>query len=182
MATAIATAPLTLETYLQSSFHPDVDFVDGQIKERNLGEFDHGFLQGLIFSWFRPLRAQIGGVPVVEQRIRVSETSVRICDVAVIRTDMPREQVATRPPLVCIEIMSPEDRLSRAIKVLEDYRTFGVPNIWLIDPQERLAYWFGPGGLSQREDLILQVVGTEISMNVSELFAELDQEENKETV
>ena len=77
--------------------------------------------------------------------------------------------------------MSPEDRLSRSIKVLEDYRTMGVPNIWLIDPQERLAYTLGASGLKQQEDLVLAVPQTEIALDVSTMFADLDRKKNKET-
>lgn len=36
----MATTPtlLSIEEYLRSSYHPDADFVDGEIEERNLGE------------------------------------------------------------------------------------------------------------------------------------------------
>ena len=36
--------PATLvseEVYLRSSYDPDVDFVDGVLEARNVGEFDH---------------------------------------------------------------------------------------------------------------------------------------------
>ena len=39
---------LSVEQYLNTTYRPDVDYVDGEIEERNLGEFDHGDLQPAI--------------------------------------------------------------------------------------------------------------------------------------
>jgi len=177
----MATAPalMTIEQYLHTSFSPDVDFVDGEIQERNVGEKDHGRLQIMVAAWFMEREATFHLEAIPEQRMLVTSDRARICDVAIIPDDVPDEQVPTIPPFICIEIMSPEDRLSRSIKVLEDYRSMGVPNIWLIDPQERLAYSFGQGGLKQQEDLILRAERG-IAMDVNEMFAKLDKKKNKE--
>ena len=183
MATAIAPAPsstgMTLEQYLHTSFSPDVDFIEGEIQERNLGEDDHASLQWLIAGTIMPRQRELGIRGRTEMRIRVSPNRVRICDLTLLAGDAPYEPVTVTPPLVCIEILSPEDRLSRAIKVLDDYRAMGVPHIWLIDPQERLAYVFGEGGLKQQEDLILHADGTEIRLDLNPLFVELDLTRNK---
>jgi hypothetical protein len=40
---------IPVEEYLATSYRPDCDYVDGEIEERNVGEFDHSFLQGLLF-------------------------------------------------------------------------------------------------------------------------------------
>ncbi len=173
----MATAPalLTVEQYLHTSFHPDVDFVDGEIEERNLGEFDHGRLQGLLFAWFQSRERAFGVVGVLEQRIRVAGTRVRICDVTLLRRSAPREAVTTTPPLICIEVLSPEERLSRAEIVLRDYLGMGVENIWLIDPIRRVAYVFDQHGLQQATNNILRVEGTEIVLEVDILFEDLDE-------
>ncbi len=38
----MATLQISLEEYLRTSYHPDRDYVDGEVQVRNLGEFDHG--------------------------------------------------------------------------------------------------------------------------------------------
>ena len=50
----MATTPtlLSIDEYLHTSCKPDVDFVDGEIEERNLGEFDHARLQFKLASFF----------------------------------------------------------------------------------------------------------------------------------
>ena len=42
---------ISADEYLHTTFDPDVDFVDGVLEERNLGEYTHGRLQGLIFAY-----------------------------------------------------------------------------------------------------------------------------------
>jgi Uma2 family endonuclease len=51
---ATAVVPfVTVDEYLHTSYRPDVDYIDGQIEERNLGEFDHGDLQTILGTIFR---------------------------------------------------------------------------------------------------------------------------------
>ena len=126
----MATAPplLSIEEYLRTSYHPDVHYVDGIIEERDtgdeddaVGEFEHNTFQIAIGSAFWVHRHEWAIKPVTEQRIRIDSNRVRVCDVAVLRAESPREAVTVTPPLICIEILSPEDRLSRAKEVLADY-------------------------------------------------------------
>ena len=53
MATT-ATTPtlLSINEYLRTSYKPDVDFVDGELEERNLGEYEHARLQTLLAAFF----------------------------------------------------------------------------------------------------------------------------------
>lgn len=166
-------APMPIEQYLTTSYSPDVDFVDGFIEERNLGEFDHARLQWLIAALFAASEASWQVTGVVEQRIRVDANRIRICDLALLRAYAPREKVTKTPPLLCIEILSPEDRLSRAKIVLGDYLRMGVEHIWLLDPMRRVAYTFDQDGLHESEGA-LTVSGTEIRLDVDALFARLD--------
>ncbi len=66
----------------------------------------------------------------------------RIPDIAVFAGSPPGKEVPDVPPLVAIEILSEDDRLPAVIEKLEEYREWGVPHIWLIDPQLRLQYLY----------------------------------------
>ncbi len=171
---ATATALISMEEYLRTNYRPDADFVDGEIVERNLGEFEHGTLQGAIGGTFWNNRKTWNIQPVIEQRIRVAAKKVRVADIAVLRGDAPREKVLVTPPLICIEILSPEDRMSRAKLVLADYWKMGVANIWLIDPIYRSAFIFDGNGLRDADPTKLQVPETEISLDLTEAFEAID--------
>ena len=49
---AITRSLLSLDEYLRASYHPDADFIDGQIEERHLGEYEHARLQYILASLF----------------------------------------------------------------------------------------------------------------------------------
>jgi Uma2 family endonuclease len=168
---ASSTALVSMEEYLRTRYKPDADYVDGEIVERNLGEFEHSTIQAAMASFFWVRRQEWNVHPVTEQRIRVSPSKVRIADVAVLRGDAPREKVTATPPLICIEILSPEDRMSRAKRVLADYWTMGAKNIWLIDPVYQSAFTFDGSGLHEADPCKLTVAGTAITLDLTEAFA-----------
>jgi Uma2 family endonuclease len=171
---ATATTIIPIEEYLRTSYHPDCDYVDGEIQERNLGEREHARLQSLLTIWFGNNEKVWNVYTLVEQRIRVAQRRVRIADICLIRRNAPREQVIVTPPLLCVEILSPEDRLPRAARVMEDYARMGVPNLWLLDPKDQVAYNYASDGLLKLTTNLLTIPGTEISVDLPNLFAALD--------
>ncbi len=167
----MATVQISLEEYLRSSYHPDCDYVDGEIQERNWGEFDHSAAQSFLTAWFFQHRHgwQLHVLP--EMRIRVSATRVRIADICLMARSQPIEQVPTQPPLAVIEILSPEDRISRYGQRLADYRQMGIQNVWVIDPANRVGYDCSTAAWLPVEEF--RVVGTSISLQLSDLWREL---------
>jgi Uma2 family endonuclease len=173
----MATAPplLSIDEYLHTSYKPDVHFVDGEIEERNVGEHTHNILQGYFYFIFTLNQAKWNTEAIIEQRIRLGSNDVRVCDIAVIDRAAPFEEVLTLPPILCIEILSPQDRLSRAEKVLADYFAMGVPTIWLVDPIRRSAFTYDASGLHPADPTNLRVHGTDILIDLTEPFDELDR-------
>lgn len=97
---------IPLHDYLDTSYRPDREYVDGEIRERNVGQYEHARMQALLILWFGPHEKEWGIQGVTEQRVQVSPTRVRIPDV----TLLPRgaqPEVITKPPLLAIEIPSP---------------------------------------------------------------------------
>jgi Uma2 family endonuclease len=125
-------------------------------------------------SWFYNNEKTWDVIALVEQRIRVGPRRVRIADICLLRRDAPKEQVIVTPPLLCVEILSPEDRLPRAARVMEDYARMGVPNLWLLDPQDRVAYNYTSEGIFKLTADRLAIPNTEIHIELPTLFAALD--------
>ena len=175
----MATLPIdepyvTVEEYLHTSYRPDCDYVDGQIEERNLGEYDHGLLQLALGVLFTANREAWEVRVVTDVRTQVKRTRYRVPDLSVLRANAPREQIITHPPLIAIEILSPEDRLSRFQERIDDYVEFGVGNIWIIDPAKRRAWVCSRGRFEEPEGRILAVPSSAIQIPLDSLFAELD--------
>ncbi len=168
----MATLQNSLADYLRTSYRPDCDYVDGEVQERNLGEFDHAAIQGLLILWFGQHRREWNLRVLPEIRIRVAESRVRIADVCLMSSGQPVEQVLTKPPLAVIEILSPEDRISRYNERLADYRQMGIPNVWVIDPANRVGYDCSTAAWLPVEEF--RVAGTPIALPLVDLWSELE--------
>jgi len=134
------TTLISVEEYLHSMYHPDCDYVDGEVQERNLGEWDHGTLQAELAAYLLNRRREWNIRVITELRIRVSPTRVRIPDICVLDISHPRQPVLSTPPLLCIEVLSPSDNLARVQNRIADFREFGVPYTWLINTKSRRAW------------------------------------------
>ena len=166
---------VSVREYLTTSYRPDCDYVDGRVEERNLGEFEHALLQTLLGQTFMNNRDAWGVLALTDVRVQVKATRFRVPDVTVLRSGTPRERILTHPPLLVIEILSPEDRLSRMTERTDEYLDFGIEHIWIVDPKRRLAYRVTRAGLELAPTGEITVPGTPIHIVLSELFAELDR-------
>ena len=96
--------------------------------------------------------AEWGICVVPEQRVQVSPTRFRIPDVCVL-LDEPKDQIFREPPFICIEILSPDDQVSRTNGRMADYLRFGVPYVWLHGPQTRQAWRYTSGAMIEVSEL-----------------------------
>ncbi|HXK05798.1 MAG TPA: Uma2 family endonuclease [Verrucomicrobiae bacterium] len=161
-------ALVSVNEYLSSSYDPDCEYVDGVIEERNLGENDHADLQSAILVFLRTRQKELGIYAVVEQRVQVSATRFRVPDVCVLLGGRPKEKIFRTPPFICIEILSPEDRLSRVQERMKDFLYFGVPYVWMLDPETRKAFRWTLEGMHEIQEL--RTENPEIVVPLAELF------------
>jgi Uma2 family endonuclease len=123
------------EQYLRSSFEPDAEYVDGEIRERRPGTYDHGNWQQAILLWFLQHAKEWNIRAIAELRTRVKPGRYRIPDVAVLDRANPREEIATVAPLAVFEVLSSDDKVQELYEKLEDYAAMGIPQIWVVDPK-----------------------------------------------
>jgi Uma2 family endonuclease len=167
--------PVSVEKYLSTVYEHDCEFVDGVIEERDLGEFEHAFLQGILVSLFNSHRSEWGVICLPEQRVQTQRTHFRVPDVTILRTGLPRERILTHPPLLVIEILSPEDTLRRIAGKAVEYLAFGIEHVWIIDPTARVGYRGSQAGLELLRSGEFNIPGTSIRLGLEDLFAELDR-------
>jgi Uma2 family endonuclease len=60
---------------------------------------------------------------------------------------------------VTVEILSPDDRMAEVRRKLEDYLTWGVTHVWLIDPEWRRFYVCSAPGLAEVTVLEIPEIG-----------------------
>ena len=168
----MATTQVSLNEYLTTDYEPDCDYVDGELEERNVGEQDHSVVQAF-FAWLFMQEKSWHLRACPELRLQVSPTRVRIADIVILPANIPYEAVPTRPPVAIIEVLSPEDRVSRYQARLDDYRAMGVANIWVIDPMRRKAYDCSQGGWQPVDRLLITTPPVDIPLDP--LWKKLDE-------
>lgn len=164
---------ITVEQYLKTSFEPDCDYVDGQIEERNLGELEHSRIQKWLIVFFASREKEWGIEAFQEARLQTGEHRFRVPDIMVLPAGR-YSGIVRSAPLVCIEVLSPEDRLSRMRERARDYRQMGVQAVWLFDPYDRVAYRAEEDGFLKVKETILTLPGTSIAIPLAEAFSCLD--------
>ena len=173
MDAVLARSQIGVEEYLDLVFddRPEPDYVDGEVVERALPTPVHSQIQGLLILLFAPLMTRFRLVLLPELRMRVESRRFRVVDLAIYRDSRPEGRYATTPAYVAIEIVSPDDRHSELTERLDDYRRWGVPHIWLVDPQLKRVYEYTEAGLHQFPALRLPEFDFEIS--AQELFKDV---------
>lgn len=155
---------VTLDEYMRTSYSPDCEYIDGVILERNVGKGKHAFTQLSLGAELKQRVKAKGLLVTVEQRVRVGPNRVRIPDVCVVQE---LEEIITNPPLLCVEVLSPDDRWARVNASIADYQAMGVPCVWIIDPYESRAWIFeleNPPAEVQDGRLVAQALGVEIRL------------------
>ncbi len=154
MATPVLISP---EEYLKTTYTDlDREFVHGEILERSMPTILHGRVQALLCFLFELLRKRHSVFAMSEVRHAIEAGAIyRIPDVAVFSGEIPQGQYPEIPPMVAIEIASPDDRLSETLRKFCEYLAWGIPNVWLIDPEEAKLYVYDETGLHPVKSLQL---------------------------
>jgi Uma2 family endonuclease len=153
--------------YLSTSFEGvDREYVRGEIIERGMPTYPHGKTQGELFYHFRHLRDSHRLFACTETRMRLASDLYRIPDVAVFAGTEPDEEVPSHPPLLVVEIISPDDRYSEVQEKLSEYQQWGVPHIWVVDPHRRTLATYDAGALLPASSLALPGYPLEFSSNL----------------
>jgi Uma2 family endonuclease len=150
--------------YLHTDYQPDLEYADGILIERNVGEQEHSWLQAALAAYFFRRRKRWGIHVFTEQRVRIRDKRYLIPDVCVILGERPPEPVFSSPPLLWIEILSPEDQPERVAQKVREVLAFGVPYVWVIDPETLESHLHTASGSSKLEDGILRIEGTAIEV------------------
>jgi Uma2 family endonuclease len=158
-------ALVSLEEYLDSSYSPDREYVDGVVREINVGERAHSKVQSNFVFFLRQRYPHLGVWP--ELRVRTAPSRIRLPDICVTLED-PGTDVFETPPFICIEILSRRDERSDLLKKLEEYAAMGVQHIWVADPRRRKAFTY-------RNRELVEVTGGQFETKEPEIVLPLDE-------
>ena len=130
--------------------------------ERSSPDLLHSLTQGLLVAFFAAFRKKLPVFVCLELRLKVRPSLFLILDVCVFHPVEPKIAVPDAPPLLAVEILSPDDRHTEVREKLEEYRIWGVPHVWLVDPHLKRMYICDPG-LKEVPTLCIPELGIEVT-------------------
>lgn len=155
---------VTLEDYWATNYRPDREWIDGEVRERNVGKWEHARVQALLASRLGQNETAWGVQVGTQSRVQVSPRRIRIPDVVLVPAGAQPE-VLIDPPVLVVEILSPDDSYSDTQERAQDYLEMGIKAVWLIDPRSRT-------GRMCIEDA--WVLATRLTVPDSSIYCELD--------
>jgi len=161
---------LTAEQYLDMTFEYDAEYVHGEIVERALPDLNHSSAQGKVCFQMEDLHSLFRLLPCIGVRMKLADDLYRVADVAVFASH-PAEDYPEQPPLLIVEIVAPDDRHHNLMEKLEEYRVWGVQNIWVVDPLAKRLSFYTASGLQNAPSLALADYPFELTPDV--LFSDL---------
>jgi Uma2 family endonuclease len=175
MASTAVVPQIPVGEYLGSVYRPDVDYVDGVLEERNVGEIDHADIQSYLITLFRTMSRQWNVRSFAEARVQVAPTRFRVPDVCVLPAGWARSRIVQEAPLLCMEVVSPRDTIAQLRLRCQDYLLMGVPEVWIFDPESRMAYVLRGSTMTEHREGSLRLEGTPIEVRLADVFGVLDQ-------
>jgi len=135
-----------------------------------VGKWEHARLQLLLAAWFYSHEQEWGITGSTEQRTKVASDRVRVPDLVILKAG-PQPDVLIDPPLLVIEILSPDDSYSDTQERAQDYARMGVETVWIIDPKTRTGRVCS--GAKWVEAKRLEVAGTVIFVELDSIFSQI---------
>lgn len=175
---------ITVEEYLNSSYHPDREYVEGVLVERTVPTILHSILQLLLGTYFRQFEPGYKFKTLIEARTQIVQRArYRIPDVSICPLPLSRGKIVDTVPLAVFEILSPDDTITATLQRFRDYERLGVHNIVQMDPEQCIAHRFQSGSLLETKFTTLHLpnTGLELPFDSEALFSQLREEHDAAT-
>jgi Uma2 family endonuclease len=166
---AVAEHKLSLEEFHSryDGEKPYFEYWDGEAVQKSMPTQLHSLVQEILVQLLRALGFDPGG----EITLKLDSAFAPIPDVIAAEGRI-RQPYPIEPFEVVIEILSPEDSFSRVLRKCRLYEKWGIRQIVVIDPQEKLVWRFVNG--TPRDTDVVATRG-ERSITAQELWAEVDR-------
>jgi Uma2 family endonuclease len=161
-----AAAIVSVEDYLHRTEKPYCEYVDGVLYPKAMPTKLHALAQYMLIMLLR----RQGVEALAEVTVRITSTKYLIPDV--IAAPVIQSPYPTEPVLLCVEILSPEDRVGAMLAKCEQYHAWGVPFCWVVDPEKQTAWQYHSGGEPERVNRGGTLTAGELNVHLEELFSE----------
>jgi Uma2 family endonuclease len=161
---------MPVEEYLVLTVKPYCEYLDGVLRQKAWPTYDHGKMQMRLCNLTN--QAHLGLEALPELTLKVSERIYLIPDVAVVRVSEIEEPYPTKPVFLCIEILSPEERLADTLAECEEYHAWGVRFCWIVDPDDKRCWEYHAGDRPNQLSANGHLTAEKLSLSLTDIFAD----------
>ena len=158
---------VSVEEYLHTSYDPEVEYVDGVLVERNVGDWQHSLIQSNLIVALNRQHPYIYAVPAL--RSQTSQTRYRVPDVCVLLS-RPNARILLNAAFLVIEILSEQDSMTKMMEKLDEYEKKGVAHIWVIDPRLGKTSVYSGGDLREVKEDRIATADSRLELTREEVF------------
>ncbi len=135
---------ISVEEFLSSPQYERCEYDAGVVTEKPMPNWKHGALSNWIAALILKFYPEY--VPGSEVRSRLPHDRWKLPDVVVVlREQVEGEEYATRPPHLCIEVLSEGDTREKRFEKCRQYHEWGASYCWIFDPEKEMAWQSIPG-------------------------------------
>ena len=160
---------VSVEEYLSTSYKPNCEYVDGVLYPKPMPTWMHGLLQSHLAMLINQGFAQFAAASEVTVQIRTGKYLVP--DLIVQRRDSIQAPYPSVPVHLCVEVLSPDDRMSEAFAKCEEYHAWGAQTTWVLDPEEQRAWEYRTGKRPVEIPQIGWLTAEGISIPIADVFS-----------
>jgi Uma2 family endonuclease len=146
---------------------PYFEYWDGEAVQKSMPTRLHALIQEILVGLLRAM----GYDPGNEITLKLDSAYEPIPDVIAAEGELGNPY-PTEPFEVVIEILSPADQFSRVLRKCHLYEQWGIRQVVVIDPQDRLVWSFENGSLHETDKVARR---GERVITAQELWAEVDR-------
>ena len=163
---------ISVGDYLAHETKPASEYEDGVLRQKPMAAWDHGVLQKRIMQLLDHAAPAL--VSASEVTVQIREGKFLVPDVIAQRREAIQDPYPLEPVHLCVEILSPSDRISEALAKCEEYHAWGVEMTWILDPDERRAWLFRKQHRPEEVPADGSLVTEGVSIPLAEVFVALD--------
>jgi Uma2 family endonuclease len=156
-----------LDEYLRTSYSPDMEYRDGVLVDRNIGDSTHSRMQAVLASYICEHARAWGVVGYIALTVKVREGWYAISDVCF--CGKPGYEAGVMP-LLWVEILSAEDRMMDVWRKANELVQNGVPNVWLIDPETLESELWTAHGVEKLADKTLRLPDSPVVIPLADVM------------
>jgi len=96
----MAITKVSVQQYLGTHYRPDVEYIEGELQERNVGEIEHAEMMLAVLGWFLSHKQEWPMRILPDVRVQVRPDRFRVPDICLGAASSSDTRIVTGPPLV----------------------------------------------------------------------------------